>query len=271
MKILMVLIVCTGIIGSTYFFLQKNNESSGVSPNTSEAAFKVEKIGKVERGHNDVFDVEKVDENTLYDSAGDTIADELPNVPPELEERYTQISDNPNYPTLALRLSEMNARRHGREEFSPEEVMNALEQEEPWAGRSGPGPNLSRLSEVELNDGREFIDFNPTKIESLMPGDKIKLAINEIDQVFDIEVSKVKIFDDGNITWRGIIQGENGGDVSITQSSEVTVGSVVLPNTDYTIASHGTDGWIADSGILFKVDDPNIPDYVLVDDEDLHE
>lgn len=270
MKILMIVIVCAGFVGSAYFFLQENNESSPISINSPEVASKMEEK-ETKLGQNNALGVHEPDENTRYDSVGDIVIDELPNVPPELEERYTQIPHNPNYPTLALRLSEMNARRHGEDAFSPEDVMNALEQEEPWARRSEPGKNLNRLSEIELNDGREFIDFNPTKIESLMPGDKMKIAINDIAQVFDVEVSKVKIFDDGNITWKGVIQGENGGDVSITQSSEVTIGSVILQDTDYTIASHGTDGWIADSGTLFKIDDPNIPDYVLLEDEHLHE
>ncbi len=53
-----------------------------------------------------------------------------------------------------------------------------------------------------------------------------------------------------------------GGVVTITQSSNITIASVVFRDTDYTLESYGTDGWVVDSCVLFKIE-PGTTDEVF--------
>ena len=90
-----------------------------------------------------------------------------------------------------------------------------------------------------------------------MPGDHMYIAIDDLGTAYDMRIDEVEDFSDGNLMWKGSllnVEGTEaeGGTVTITQSSNITVASIVLRETDYTLESFGSDGWIADSGILFK-------------------
>lgn len=170
---------------------------------------------------------------------------------------------NDQFPTLSSRLAEINTRRPGFS-YSPEDVLSAMEKSEAWTGKDDPGFLSQKLSDEALNDGRQFLDFDPLKIETLMQGDHMSVSIDSIAQVFDMRVDDVKVFNDGNLMWKGTIMGDEGGSVSITQSTNnITVASVVLSQKDYTLESHGGDAWIVDSAVLFKVN-PHETDEVFV-------
>lgn len=178
-----------------------------------------------------------------------------------LEERYHAISENDRYPTLLSRISAMKARRPDAQ-HSPEDVLAAVERPVAWETKSTPGPKLKRLTEEELSDGRQFVDFDPLKVETLMVGDHMDIAVDSIGRVFDMKVDSVRIYDDGNIKWKGPITNvDGGGIVTITQSPKITVAAVVLKQKDFTLEAYGLDGWIINSGALFKVD-PNTTDVV---------
>ena len=174
-----------------------------------------------------------------------------------LEERYQLITKNTLYPTLSSRLSAINARRPGAN-YSPVDVLLALEKPTAWKERSQPGPKLSELTLEDLNDGRRFVDFDPLKVETLMVGDNLKMGVDPFGQVFDMRVDDVHIFNDGNVQWKGAITNVNGGTVAITQSHNFTIASVVLPEDDYRLEAYGTDGWIIDGGTLSKVNSNKI-------------
>ena len=275
MKIFIVGIVIVAILLGTYTVI--NDDRSSLVDSKIELAPKNEKRntphGVSEKAPSARTQSQtaqfKPDQNigsVEYDAVGDPIDDGLPEVSPELEERYAQLDTNSGYPTLASRLAEVNARRPNAN-FSAEDILRAVSQEQAWTSRSGPGPNLKNLTPEEIDDGRNFIDFNTLKVESLMPGDTMSIAVDSIGRTFEVQIDKVKIFEDGNITWKGGVLNEGIGDVSITQSDKVTVASIVLENEDYTIESHGSDGWIVDSATLFKIDDPNTPDYIIPEEE----
>ncbi|KAA1162467.1 hypothetical protein EU508_05580 [Pseudoalteromonas fuliginea] len=168
-----------------------------------------------------------------------------------LENRYQTISKNENYPTLSSRMSAINARRSNIN-YSAEDLLAAIEKTSAWEEIRQPGTNLNKLSADELSDGRQFIDFDPLKVESLMVGDHLDIAIESIGQVFDMKVDSVRIFEDGNIMWKGKIANIKNGSVTITQSNVITLAAVILDDDDYTLEAHGSDGWIHNSGELFK-------------------
>ncbi|MBQ4857759.1 hypothetical protein [Pseudoalteromonas sp. MMG007] len=168
-----------------------------------------------------------------------------------LEDRYQTISKNENYPTLSSRISVINARR-SNVNYSAEDLLAAIEKTSAWEEIRQPGKNLNKLSADELSDGRQFIDFDPLKVESLMVGDHLDIAIESIGQVFDMKVDSVRIFEDGNIMWKGKIANIKNGSVTITQSNVITLAAVILNDDDFTLEAHGSDGWIHNSGELFK-------------------
>ena len=170
-----------------------------------------------------------------------------------LEERYRLSSNNDIFPTLASRLEAIEARRPDLE-ITPEQVVLAIEKDHAWTPKTSKDPGIfsEKLSDQQIYDGREFIDFDPLKVETLMPGDHLDFTLDSAAVNFDVEIDDVKDFGDGNLMWIGTI--ENGGDqgfVTITQSSEVTLASVVIENADYELQSFGQDGWIADSRTMF--------------------
>lgn len=189
----------------------------------------------------------------------------------EFEERYQQISNNEDYPTLASRIDAINNRRPDAN-ISPENVLAALEKSEAWKAKGSPLPTVKqKLTQEEIDDGRSFIEFDPVKVETLMPGDHMDIAIDELGLTYDMKVDNVEVFNDGNIMWSGSLMNvegteAEGGIVTITQSPKITIASVVLLETDFTLESYGTEGWIVDSGVLFKID-PNVTDEVIHPDD----
>ena len=184
----------------------------------------------------------------------------------ELEDRYRALSENDQYPTLSSRLDAVNARRPDLG-VSAEDIVSAMGKSNAWSTRDDPGVLQQKLSTKELNDGRAFVEFDTGKVETLMPGDHLDVPVDSIGQVFDMRVDSVKQFEDGNIMWKGTIMNGEGGTVTITQSRQVTLASVVLREQDFTLESHGEDGWIVDSSVLFKVN-PNVSDAIIPPHED---
>lgn len=186
----------------------------------------------------------------------------------EQEERYRILSDNEIYPTLSSRLNQIIKRRPTIN-ISPEDVLSSLEKKHAWTTKDQPGTLVQKLNNDELNDGRAFINFDPIKVETLMPGDYMDIAIESIGQTLEMKVNSVNTFKDGNIQWQGnIINSDDDGTVYITQSEHVTVASVILSQTDYTLESHGEDGWIVDSAVLFKVNPTDIDTVIPLDEEE---
>ena len=174
-----------------------------------------------------------------------------------LEEQYRLVSNNEDYPTLASRINAIKDRRPNLN-IPAEAVLAALEKSESWEATQGPLAKVkSKLSEVELSDGRSFLEFDRIKVETLMPGDHMYIPIDDLGTAYDMRIDEVEDFSDGNLMWKGSlinVEGTEaeGGTVTITQSSNITVASIVLRETDYTLESFGSEGWIADSAILFK-------------------
>lgn len=165
-----------------------------------------------------------------------------------------------NYQYIEDRLNIMRERRPGVS-YDPVLVAAAMARQDAWK----PSPTVPSdlpLSQEDLNDGREFINFDSLKIETLVPGDTVKLAIEDTDQEYDVIIDKVEQQDETRITWTGHIDGHDGQPyhVSITKGELLSVGGIDTPDGHYVLQAHGDKGWVASSGLLFKNHaDPIVP------------
>lgn len=171
------------------------------------------------------------------------------------------VADTSSEYTLNERLSEMQKRRP-EQQFDSALVAAAVQRPSAWAPAEEVPEDLP-LQPEEFTDGRQFIELDSLKIETLMPGDDVKIAIEETGQEYTVSVDRVEKHDYNSISWYGSIQGADGNtySVSFTRGEKLTVGGLDTPEGHYVLQAHGNKGWIASSGLLFKID-PNVEDAI---------
>ncbi len=77
------------------------------------------------------------------------------------------------------------------------------------------------LSAEQKLDGREFIQINPLKIESLVQGDTLEITIQQANKTYTARIDQVISEGDGrNVTWRGYLD-----DVESPNSFTITRGT----------------------------------------------
>lgn len=183
-------------------------------------------------------------------------------------------SENYNY--IQDRLDLMHERRPNAT-YDAKEVAAAVARTDAWSPRKDVPKNLP-LKKEELEDGRELINFDSLKIDTLVPGETLKLAIKETGQQYDVNIDDVEVVDATRTMWRGHIEGTDGQNyqVSLTRGETLTVGGIDTPDGQYIVQAHGNDGWVASSRLLFKnhVDPINPADVIAAEghnDDDNHQ
>ncbi|MGB3620195.1 MAG: hypothetical protein WBA20_02515 [Ketobacter sp.] len=176
---------------------------------------------------------------------------------------------NEDYPDLDMRLHEMNGRSAGKT-YDPEEVKQVLFEESAWEASDKPGDELA-LSDEEIGDGREFIQFKRLKLDSLVAGDQLDIPINQTGKTYQAEITQAVVNSDGSVTWNGQLMDELGDvssesgspySVTITSGQAIVSGGIFTPEGHFVIEAVGEQGWIANASTLFKFDE-NKPDYVI--------
>jgi hypothetical protein len=157
-------------------------------------------------------------------------------------------------PELDARITTMQQRRPNQE-FSPSEVAAAVNRTNSWA----PTDNIPRelpLEQEEFSDGRQFIELDSLKIETLVPGDQVNVRVDQNGKDYKVIIDRVEKHDYNSISWYGHIQGDDGQkySVSFTRGEQLTVGGVDTPDGHYVLQAHGNKGWVASSQLLFKAD-----------------
>ena len=99
-----------------------------------------------------------------------------------------------NYNYIQDRLDLMHERRPNAT-YDAKEVAAAVARTDAWSPRKDVPKNLP-LNKEELADGREFINFDSLKIDTLVPGETLKLAIKETGQQYDVNIDDVEVIDD---------------------------------------------------------------------------
>lgn len=168
---------------------------------------------------------------------------------------------------LQARLDSIKQRRPGLD-YSPEEIAAAVARRTSWNPAENTPADLP-LKPEELTDGRQFIQLDTVKIETLMPGDAINVRVAENAKDYEVVIDKVEKHDYNSISWYGHIQGEDGQkySVSFTRGETLTVGGLDTPDGHYVLQAHGNNGWIASSQLLFKAD-PKVSDAIHPADVD---
>lgn len=199
--------------------------------------------------------------NEVGDSTGGVIEETAPDheqqtddggsASPDQQERYAEVSDNPDYPQLQSRLEAMRKRRPGKS-FDPEQVVKTMARTEAWTRVDTPPADLP-LTPAEKYDGREFIRFNPLRIETLMPGDTLEIPIWQLGARFKMRVDYAETHANGSVTWHGHLENVNEPHrVTITVGDGLSLGGIDTPNGHYVLQANGESGWIASSETLFK-------------------
>lgn len=164
-------------------------------------------------------------------------------------------------PELQARIDTINNRRPNFS-YSAAEIAAAVERKTSWSSAETAPKDLP-LTQEELADGREFIQLDSLKMETLIPGDTINVQVAENAKDYEVIIDKVEKHDYNSISWYGYINGEDGQkySVSFTRGETLTVGGLDTPDGHYVLQAHGKSGWIASSQLLFKVD-PNVQDAI---------
>jgi hypothetical protein len=179
---------------------------------------------------------------------------------------------NTNFNAIQERLDIMQERRPNMS-YEPSEVAEAITRTDAWSPATEIPKSLP-LTPEEFADGREFIHFDSLKIETLVPGDNLKLALSDTGQEYDVNIDDVEVIDPDRTTWRGHIVGTDGNhyEVSFTRGKSLTVGGIDTPDGNYVIQAHGNKGWVASSELLFKNHmDPIDPKDEIAVDGHMHE
>lgn len=199
---------------------------------------------------NETDNVMPDDPQTGEGSTNRTVPGNEP-VTPDLQERYAGVSDNPDYPQLQSRLEAMRERHPGKS-FDPEKVVETMARTEAWVRVDTPSDDLP-LTPAEKSDGREFIRFNPLRIETLMPGDTLEIPIWQLGARFKMRVDYAETHANGSVTWHGHLENSNEPHrVTITVGDGLSLGGIDTPGGHYVLQANGESGWIASSETLFK-------------------
>ena len=163
-----------------------------------------------------------------------------------------------NQPELSAelqdRLTAMQARRPDQH-FNSEDVAAAAKRTTTWTATETIHRELP-LAEEEFNDGRQFIELDSLKIETLMPGDQVSVRVDEKSNEYKVTIDRIEKHDYNSISWYGHIEGDDGQryQVSFTRGENLTVGGMDTPDGHFVIQAHGNKGWVASSQLLFKQD-----------------
>ncbi|MBB5211291.1 hypothetical protein [Microbulbifer hydrolyticus] len=150
------------------------------------------------------------------------------------------------------RVEIMRARRPGRN-YTASEVEQAMAREDMWSSTGEVATSKIPLADEQLHDGRQLVQFSPVKLESLQPGDTVKVDITEANTAYEVVIDRVEKHDYHSVSWYGHIDGNDGQryQVSFTRGETLTVGGIDTPSGNYQLQAHDDAGWIASSGSLF--------------------
>ncbi len=178
--------------------------------------------------------------------------------------------ESKTYARLQDRLDAMRERRPNLQ-FDPAAVEAAVNRQHTWENAKKLPTHLP-LKPEEFTDGRQFIQLDSLKIETLMPGDSVRVSIIDSgERDYNVIMDSIEKHDYNSISWHGHIDGNDGQtyQVSFTRGEKLTLGGLDTPEGHYVLQAHGNDGWIASSKILFKID-PNHTDEVYPTEDKLY-
>lgn len=218
------------VLGVVYFFAQP---SKNLSPDNSDANAEIQSTTPATSDYNN-----EPKNHAAAKISSSASSSESQTITPELQER----------------IAAMQQRRPNLQ-FSKSDVAAAVSRTTSWA----PTEEIPRelpLQPEEFTDGRQFIELDSLKIETLMPGDQINVQVDNNAKDYQVTIDRIEKHDYNSISWHGHIQGDDGQkySVSFTRGEQLTVGGLDTPDGHYVLQGHGDKGWVASSQLLFKAD-----------------
>ena len=124
------------------------------------------------------------------------------------------------------------------------------------------------MKPTEQFDGREFIEFDPSRVEVMMPGDSLEIPVWQLGERFTMRVERTETHSNGSVTWHGHLQNfDEPHLVTITVGNGLSLGGIDTPNGHYVLQVNGDKGWIASSETLFKRNETET-DMIIPPDEE---
>lgn len=236
-------LIVTGFIFGAFYFFQQQPTNSVASTPDAPATTSINTSTNLQ--HDAIVSAESNQSSHIQSSS---VSNKLP---PELQARMDAIHNR--RPTF---------------NYSPADVAAAAARVDSWKPATETPTELP-LEPEEFTDGRQFIQLDTLKIETLIPGDLIKVRVAENGKDYSVVVDKVEKHDYNSISWHGHIEGDDGHkySVSFTRGETLTVGGLDTPDGHYVLQAHGEKGWVASSQLLFK-SDPNVSDAIHPADVD---
>lgn len=227
-----------------------------VFSSTTTSPFGFSASGKIQR--------ESKDATPAVQAIPESESAPAPSMPDHLAQRYDAVSHNTQLPTLDARMAALHEHYPYRE-FTPEQVLDLMAQ--PTAWRNAAAADDLPLTDVQRNDGREFIEMNPERLEVLLPGDTFELPLEKLGMRLQMQVDSREALASGGFTLHGrVLGGDETLRVTITQSGGLSLAGIDTPQGHVVMQANDTQGWIASSETLFK-QDPHTTDMVMPHDE----
>lgn len=161
---------------------------------------------------------------------------------------------NSDYATFGDRVSEIRSRRNGQD-TDVAALYAASQKAAAWQSVDSVSDQVP-LTDEERFDGREFIQIDPLKIESLVPGDTLEIAIAQNNARYQARIDRVEVQLENNVTWFGHLENvpgaENDTNVVFTRGSSLLTAGITTPNGHFELEARNGEGWIASSATLFK-------------------
>ena len=175
---------------------------------------------------------------------------------------------NSDYPNLEMRLSELSKRRPDWN-FAADQVREAVLTPDSWHSIDPPKDKLA-LADDEWMDGREFIQFNRFKLETLVSGDRLQLPLDQTNKTYEAKITQTRVNTNGTLSWQGELVDALGSvssddgrryKVNFTAGKQTTSGGIFTPEGHFVVQVNGNYGWIARASTLYKQSDT--PDFLI--------
>lgn len=242
-KHLVVTSVIVGLTGTTLAILLKDYNGTAIQPAV------VDPVAVVDPSMPSAPIDQQVNAGTTKPSnkGKDTSADPASEV-----DVFAERDDNPEYETFYDRYQDIVARRAGMQ-YDPDALYQAMQQPGAWE-ETTDAPTDFDLTDAEMNDGRSFINFSEMKLESLAPGDTLKITIGKDDIDFEAKISQVRSEGTGeSVTWYGESNSPGSTDtITITQADGLTVGGIFTEQGLYQLEVKNGKGYIVNNATLFR-------------------
>lgn len=220
---------------------------------------------------NTVEEQKQNNASVSHSAPADPSAKNAPNLSSQ-QTKKKSIADDMSVDEQVIERLEIMRERRPNIDFDEDAVAAAMQRQSAWSPVKEKPTNLPLEPEL-LNDGRRFFRLDSLKLETLVPGDTVKVNLEEVGQEYTVTIDRTEKHDYDSVSWYGHIETGDGQTYSVnfTKGGDLTVGGLSTPEGHYVIQSHGDTGWVASSALLFKVepghDDAIYPEDVIAQEQ----